>query len=357
MPFAILYGLVVWIRNFFYDKGLLSSLPFSLPIISVGNLSVGGTGKTPQVDYLISLLKYKYHVATLSRGYKRQTRGFLIANAETNARHIGDEPMQYFLKHPEVAVSVCEDRLMAIPNLLQRKTYIQTILLDDAFQHRSVKASLQLLITDVNNLYTKDYILPFGRLREFRSEAKRADIIIASKCDADYTPEEAIIVKQQLKPLPHQKIFFSSIQYGEAYDMFSQAPITIRDASVVLVTGIANNKPIVQHLKKGNNTVHTLQFPDHFYYATNDIVDIAETIANVELQNKMVLTTEKDATRLALHQELIQKLGLQIFVLPITISFLFNETDAFNDLILQHVAKYYPALEWDNKNIEYEEIE
>jgi tetraacyldisaccharide 4'-kinase len=354
LPFAVLYGIIVWIRNAFYDAGLLTSLPFSLPIISVGNLSVGGTGKTPQIDYLIELLQNKYHVATLSRGYKRQTRGFVLATEITNARDIGDEPMQYKLKHPDLTVCVCEDRLIAIPDLLQKRPFVQAILLDDAFQHRSVKASLQILITDVNNLYSQDYILPFGRLREFRSDAKRADIIVVSKCSASFTEQEALVVKQKLKILPHQQLFFSTINYGQPYNLLNNMPVHINNCNIILVTGIANNTPLVKHLQAANNKVHTLQFPDHYYYSTSDIEDILATFNNLDASPKIILTTQKDATRLLLHKDLIQKLGLIIAVIPIAISFLFNAQHQFNSLILHHLEQYYPPFLLD-EFIEHEE--
>ncbi len=354
LPFAILYGMVVWIRNKFYDAGLLTSLPFSLPIISVGNLSVGGTGKTPQIEYLIELLQAQYYIATLSRGYKRYTRGFVLANETTNARDIGDEPMQYKLKYPELTVCVAEDRLIAIPELLQKRPFVQAILLDDAFQHRSVKASMQILITDVNNLYTQDYILPFGRLREFRSDAKRANIIVVSKCDNNFTTQQADFVKQKLKILPHQQLFFSTINYGAPYNLLTAEPELLSNKSIVLVTGIANNAPLVKHLQQHNNTVHTLQYADHYYYNTNDIEDIAATFNNLQNANKVIVTTQKDATRLMLHDTLINSLGLTIIVIPLSISFLFNAQHQFNSLVLQHLQQHYPPLLQDEFN-NYEE--
>jgi tetraacyldisaccharide 4'-kinase len=353
LPFAILYGIIVWIRNFFYDSGLLTSLPFNLPIISVGNLSVGGTGKTPQIDYLIELLQEQYAVATLSRGYKRKSRGFVLATENTTAADIGDEPMQYKLKHPWLTVCVCEDRLMAIPELLQKKPFVQAILLDDAFQHRSVQPSMQILITDVNNLYTSDYILPFGRLREFRSEAKRADIIIVSKCAFGFSEDDAKQVREKLKILPHQKVFFSAINYGNAYNLINYVPISITNANIVLVTGIANNKPLIQHLQSNNKAIHLLSFPDHYFYSDEDIQDFSETINNIKSENKLIVTTQKDATRLLLHKELIIKLELTIAVVPIAISFLFNAQHQFNSIILQHLQQYYPTID-EVENLEYE---
>ena len=190
LPFALLYGIVVAIRNYFYDSGIFSSIEFSLPVICVGNITVGGTGKSPHIEYLIELLKPAYQVATLSRGYKRYSRGFKIADASSNARDIGDEPFQFKAKYPSVEVCVAEERMTAIPQLLQQKPHIDLILLDDAFQHRTVKAGMNILLTDYHRLYTRDHIMPFGLLRESRKAAKRAQIIVVSKCPHDLTIEQ-----------------------------------------------------------------------------------------------------------------------------------------------------------------------
>src|SRR4030095_4961473 len=212
LPFSIIYWFAVWLRNFLYDIKILRSSSFGLPIICVGNLSVGGTGKSPMVEFLISHLKDKFKLATLSRGYKRKTTGYVLANEHTNSLDIGDEPMLFHQKFPNVPVAVGEERLVAIPQLLHDKPETEAIILDDAFQHRAIRAGLNILLTDQHNLFTRDFYIPTGDLRDLKSSCKRADIIVVTTCKFDLSVAEADKIRKEIGPLSHQKLFFSSIQ-------------------------------------------------------------------------------------------------------------------------------------------------
>jgi tetraacyldisaccharide 4'-kinase len=350
LPLALLYGLIVFLRNKLYDWKLSESLKFSIPIINVGNLSVGGTGKTPHTEYLIEMLQYTYQAATLSRGYKRFTRGFVLADANSNARDIGDEPMQYFAKYPNISVCVCEDRILAVPQLMQRKPYTQVLLLDDAFQHRSIAPSLNILITDYSRLYSKDYILPFGHLREFRSGAARADIIIVSKCPLDFNNKQSLEVQKELVPLPHQQVYFTCLKYGDIYEPLTQTKQQLSGCNVLIVAGIANPEPMQQYVQSSAKMVHCLTYKDHYYFTTDDVADIIETYKNMPEGNTILLTTEKDYTRLILHQNLFTAAKIALHVLPVRIQFLLDGATNFEQQILQHLLTYYPIINEDEYN-------
>jgi len=336
LPFTLLYGSVVWLRNRLYDTGFMSSVSFDIPVIAVGNLSVGGTGKTPHIEYLIRLLQYEYKVATMSRGYKRKTRGFLLADAATNAVKIGDEPMQYHLKFPELVVSVAEDRMTGIPSLLMRRPEVEVVLLDDAYQHRSVKPGLNILITDFSRPFYKDYILPYGRLREGRAAYKRADIIVVSKCPQQLSPKEAEQMRTLIHPLPHQKVFFSTIQYGAAYHFFDQRAADFGGKNVLLIAGIARPEPLVAHLEQEATKVHLLQYPDHHFFTERNFEEIKDTVNNWD-NDCVIVTTEKDATRLHLRPELLQSISVPLIVLPIEVRILLGQQNEFDSLVRSFV--------------------
>ncbi len=339
-PLALLYGAIVWLRNKLYDAGVLSSIQFSVPVISVGNLSTGGTGKTPHIEYLIELLQYEFRVGTMSRGYKRKTTGFFIAGSDSDARQMGDEPMQYFSKYPEIVVSVCEDRMTGIPQLLREHPDIDVILLDDAFQHRSVKPGVNILVTDYARPFYKDYILPFGRLREQRKAYKRAHIIIVSKCPREITASEMKVVTEQIRPLPHQKVFFTGITYKGLVNFFINEPLTMPagPVNIVFVSGIAQPEPVLQHLRKQAANVHLLRYPDHHYFTLANIEEIKQTYLNWDAEHKIILTTEKDATRLMLHYTELAGWNIPVAVLPIKISFI-KEEDTFKQYLSGYIAQ------------------
>ncbi|WP_276134701.1 tetraacyldisaccharide 4'-kinase [Polluticoccus soli] len=338
-PFALIYGAVVWLRNRLYDAGVFSSIEFSPPVISVGNLSTGGTGKTPHVEYLIQLLQYRFQVATMSRGYKRRTQGFLLADAETNALRIGDEPMQYHMKYPELVVSVAEERITGIPRLLQKRPNVEVILLDDAYQHRSVKAGVNVLITDFSKPFYADHILPMGSLRESRSAYHRADVIIVSKCPPNLDRAVANDMIAKINPLSHQKVFFTGISYRQPYDFFSHEPVSLRGKSAVLVCCIAKPEPLVRYLQDEMKQVHVLSYADHHYFVSKDLEEIKEAYGNFEAEGKVIVTTEKDAARLHLHYEKLKEWNVPIIVLPIGVSFLFNQGNEFDNVVLQYVEQ------------------
>lgn len=336
-PFALIYGFVVWLRNRLYDTGFFSSIEFSVPVISVGNLSVGGTGKTPHVEYLIRLLQYQYKVATMSRGYKRRTQGFLLADEQVNALRIGDEPMQYHMKFPDAVVSVAEERITGIPTLLQKRDDVDVVLLDDAYQHRSVKAGINMLITDYSRPFYEDYILPYGRLREGRKAYKRADVIIVSKCPADLTATGAEDIRKKIVVQPHQQVFFSSIAYDEPYRFLTGERADLRGKNVVLVCCIANPSPLVSYLESRAASVHVLAYPDHHYFLSKDMEEIHEAVKQWDAPDKVIVTTEKDATRLHLMRDKLDGLGAPVLVLPIRVQILFGEEDTLNTYILRYV--------------------
>lgn len=338
-PIALLYGTIVWLRNKLYDAGFISSIQFSVPVISVGNLSTGGTGKTPHIEYLIRLLQYEYRVATMSRGYKRRTQGFYLANEGTDARTIGDEPMQFHHKFPEVVVSVCEDRMTGIPRLLGERHDIDVVLLDDAFQHRSVKPGLNILIIDFAKPFYKDFILPFGSLRESRKAYKRADMIVVSKCPSQISEAVQQDMITRINPLPHQRVFFSTIAYEAMTDFFTGEPFLFTGKpNVVMVSGIAKPEPMLQHLRSIAQDVHLLRYPDHHYFTEANFEEIKQTLAGWDVPDKIIVTTEKDATRLAIHREELAGWNIRIAVLPVAIQFI-KDGSGFNNAVNGYILK------------------
>lgn len=328
LPFALLYGGIVVVRNWLYNKKILRSATFGLPLICVGNLSVGGTGKSPMVELLVRNLKDQFRVATLSRGYKRKTKGYALATSKTTAIEIGDEPMQFHRKFPDVPVAVGEERIVAIPQLLHDKPDTEVVILDDAFQHRAIQAGLNILLTDCGNLYTRDFFLPTGDLRDSRSAAARADIIIVTKCPQQFSLAEASALQEELSAAPHQQVYFTTIAYGQPYHITTMAPATItRDTEVLLVTGIANPKPLKAYLEEQADTYHLMQYGDHHIFTIDDFREIKKRLEGLTAPHKMVLTTEKDAMRLEKFAAEID--GMPFSVLPIEHRFLFEGQHQF----------------------------
>lgn len=331
--------MVLWIRNRLYDNGVLTSVEFDLPVIAVGNLSVGGTGKTPHVEYLIRLLKDTYRTATLSRGYNRKTKSYLLAGPQSTAADIGDEPMQFHRKFPGLTVCVGEERMLAVPQLLGDQPEIAVILLDDAFQHRSIKPGMNLMVTDYSRLFTRDHVVPFGRLRENRKGYHRANGIIVSKCPPALSSAEKEAIEQEIGPLPHQRVFFTALEYGDAYPMLPEGPQTLpADASILVVCGIARPEPLVQHLLQKHSNVHLLSFPDHYYYTQKDLEKMKLELDQLDGQHKFIVTTEKDAVRLQLLQERVTAMQLPFMVLPVEVRFLFGAAGSFNSYIFDYIA-------------------
>lgn len=339
LPFALVYWFAIAIRNFLYDQKLLRSTSFGLPIICVGNLAVGGTGKSPMVEYIIRLVKDQFRVATLSRGYKRKTRGYALANNQTTALEIGDEPMQFHLKFPEVPVAVGEERIVAIPQLLHDRPDTEVIVLDDAFQHRSIKAGLNIVLTDYNNLFTRDFYLPTGDLRDLKSCYKRAEIIVVTKCDPAIDSDEKNRIIEEIHPLKGQKVFFTAIEYGQIYHAVNKKAVNINShTDVLLVSGIANPKPLQDLLEKYSNEYHLMHYSDHYIFTIDDLKDIKKKFETIESENKIILTTEKDAVRLMkFHLQLAE---LPVYVIPVRHHFLFNEGESFNEAILAFIRAF-----------------
>lgn len=325
-PVAFVYWIVTWMRNYFYDKQIFKSKSFDLPIIAVGNLSVGGTGKTPQIEYLIRLLQDNFKVATLSRGYKRETNGFVLANNSTTVKQIGDEPFQFFTKFPKIKVAVDANRVNGINQLLKLENKPEIILLDDAFQHRKVKAGFYILLTTYSELFCDDFILPFGNLREPSSGKKRANMIIVTKCPSDISELAMSEVKKKLDvdvPVFFSKIVYDELVYSEVKPI-KTAEIKLTEKTII--TGIAKPFPFISHLKKENDLV--LEFSDHHNFTKKEIDNIKELA-----KNKTIITTEKDFMRLkgSLSKE-------QLFYLPIKSAFL-KEADVLDKIILDYVEK------------------
>ena len=339
LPFSLIYGLIIYIRNWMFDRQILRSASFNLPLICIGNLAVGGTGKSPMVEFLIGKLKNDFRLAVLSRGYKRKTKGYALATTQTTALEIGDEPMQFFNKFPEVTVAVGEERVVAIPQLLHDRPDTRVILLDDAFQHRSVKAGYNILLTDYSNLYTRDWFLPTGDLRDQQRSARRADLIVVTKCPPDLSLAEKNQLIREIKPNANQHIFFTAISYGKPYHVISRQEWTMnKTTEVFLVTGIANPASLKKHLEEKFNGYEEMAFSDHHIFTIDDLNYIIKKFNQIPAQDKILLTTEKDAVRL---QKFSQPLrDLPFFVMPIQPVFLFREESQFTGLITTFIQEF-----------------
>ena len=327
-PFAILYGLITGIRNFLFDKGIFASYSFELPIIVVGNLSVGGTGKTPQIEYLIRLLSERYTIATLSRGYKRKSKGFVLANANATAETLGDEPYQFYQKFPSIQVAVDADRKNGIEQLLTKEKKPQVILLDDAFQHRKVKAGFYILLTAYDDVFTDDFLLPTGNLRESRSGAKRTDVIVVTKCPPTLSETEQTRIKQRIKLYSAAPVYFSTIAFDDCVQSSSASvPVTtIQQTACVLVAGIAKPDSFFDYLK--NSESICLTYPDHHHFTESDIQQIKQ-----QAGDKLIVTTEKDYVRLK-----DSELKDQLYYLPIRTS-LMVDSNEFDSAVLDYLKK------------------
>ena len=345
-PISVLYGTVTFVRNKMFDCGILPSEKFDVPVICVGNLSVGGTGKTPHTEYLAQLLSARYRVAVLSRGYKRKSKGFVLADERTTARELGDEPYQIRRKFPDIKVAVDADRRNGITRLMQLpdEEKPEVIILDDAFQHRYVKPTLSLLLTDCKRLYTSDYVLPAGRLREWKSGASRADIIIVTKCKADISDEERENILRQISPSKKQRVFFTYINYGELLPVFGDRSdalmnVTSGNPEVILLTGIANPLPLKNKVEEFSSNIDMLSFPDHHDFSEADIRSVENRLKAGKDNRKIVVTTEKDAVRLLANSYLSDDYKGLFYYLPIKIDFCGGEAEDFDKIILNKVVK------------------
>ena len=346
-PFAVIYGIITSFRNLLYDWKILKSKSFEVHTICVGNLAVGGTGKTPHVEYLINLLQNDFKIAVLSRGYKRKTSGFIVADQTSTALDIGDEPLQYKTKNPHLDVCVDANRVNGVKKILELPQPPKVIILDDAFQHRAINCELNIVISEYTNLYINDCMLPAGYLRESKRGINRADIIIISKTPEKTSAVELRTLIRDLKPSAHQQIFFSWLRYGELTGFQNPAETidTLNDLfryRIVLFTGIGNPTPMVTYLKEYASDIKHIQFPDHHAFSLQDIANIRGELDTIEGGNKIVVTTEKDAMRLMGND--LQDIAntLPLYILPIEVDFK-DKTQEFNETIINYVRtnKFY----------------
>ncbi|MBR5466223.1 MAG: tetraacyldisaccharide 4'-kinase [Bacteroidaceae bacterium] len=342
-PLSWMYGLVVFLRNRFFDWGVLKSKKYDIPIISVGNLTIGGTGKTPHIEYLIKLLSKRYKVAVLSRGYKRKSNGYILANEETPMEFIGDESWQIKQKFPDIYVAVDANRCHGIEQLMKDKSTrdVQIILLDDAFQHRHVTPGRNILLTDYHRLFSKDSLLPVGRLREPASGKERANMVIVTKCPANMSPMDYRIIAESLKLRPYQQLYFSSIKYGRLVNLYTQDTKSMAELSkynVLLLTGIGCPKQMNIDMSQRFASVKSIDFSDHHYYSQSDISYIAEEIKKIP-EPRLIITTEKDTTKLVSLDDIPTHLSKLIWILPIGVCILQEKEKLFNDKITGYVQK------------------
>ncbi len=339
LPFSLVYGLIIGFRNWMFDVKILQSKSYFTPVINVGNITIGGTGKTPHIEYLLHFLSSEYKLSTLSRGYKRKTKGFIKANVQHTYEDIGDEPKQLKSQFPEVTVCVDENRRRGIENIEKLESRPNIILLDDAFQHRYVKPGLNIVLTDYFHPYWKDYLLPVGNLRDSKSQIDRADIVIVSKTPKSISPIKKRIIKKELNLFPYQSLFFTTIKYGELIKIGASENLTINNSfSVLMLTGIAKSQHLKTHLNINFKEVHVSKFRDHHSYSENDISDIINQFNNIENPNKIIVTTLKDAVRLKDNRIFAELSKFPIYYQAIEVGFLNKDDEKeFNELILKYV--------------------
>lgn len=348
IPLSWLYGIVIKIRNILFDRNIFTSHTYDLPVICIGNLAVGGTGKTPHTEYLIRLLQNNFQVAVLSRGYKRQSRGYILATKQSTAMDIGDEPFQMKNKFPNIKVAVDINRCEAIEKLTSLiNPPIDIILLDDAYQYRYVKSGVSILLTAYDRLFGNDRLLPAGRLREPQKEKKRAQVIIVTKCPEQLSPTEIEQITELLHPYPHQQIFFTKTRYGSLFKLFNateeKETLSLSslkpDIEILLVTGIAYYDKIEKELLLHSSKLISIHFPDHHNYTEANINAISDKFHTLTPDKRIIVTTEKDAARLLMHPVMAKDIKENLYVLPIHIDFLQNKKELFNQYITEYVRK------------------
>lgn len=342
-PLACIYGFVVWVRNLLFDTNVLKSREFDIPVISVGNITVGGSGKTPHVEYLVRLLQDKMKVAVLSRGYKRKSKGYRYANAETTMREIGDEPYQMHKKFPKAHIAVDANRCHGIDMLRSQPETkdTQVVLLDDAFQHRYVKPGMNILLVDYHRLIIYDKMLPAGRLREQKEGKNRADIVIVTKCPEELRPMDYRVLQRAMALMPWQKLFFTRIHHDPLQPLFAEGKRIENEGklpNVLLLTGIASPEQMIKDMQDKCESILPMHFPDHHFFTPSD----AEAInMQFKMMNKpaVIITTEKDGTRLEGLEGLSKEVKSALYVQPIKIQFMLDEEEKFNDCIISYVQK------------------
>lgn len=343
-PFSMLYGLIVWIRNTLFDYNIIGSTEFPIPVISVGNITVGGTGKTPHIEYLVELLKNLFSVATLSRGYMRKTRHFILADSGSEVREIGDEPVQIKQKYPGIHVAVDRRRVNGIRELMSRVPDLDVVLLDDAYQHRSVKPGLSILLINFNRPMSEDRLLPAGRLREQPYEKRRANIILITKCPDRLKPIERRLIVKDLKLFPFQHLFFTKLSYRKPLPVFPDTPdpldlsrMKAAKPRILMVTGIAGPRLFKKHLRGISTRITEMNYPDHHAFSERDIERIQQSFHEMEGEEKLLFTTEKDAVRLRNFTGIDASLRQRMYYVPVGIEFLNEDTENFNNMIINYV--------------------
>ena len=330
-------------RNRAFDRGWLKSHRFSVPTICIGNITVGGTGKTPHTEYLVNLLKESHSVAVLSRGYGRRSKGFIKASTDSTMQMIGDEPFQIKNKFPDITVAVDEKRADGIERLIGDKEPPSVILLDDAYQHRHVSAGLNILLIDSNRPLWNDSLMPFGRLRESAKGTERADIIIVTKCSADMPRNKQEEFKKRIGAKAGTPIFFSTVKYGAPYPIFPDRcqplPQIDKEHNILLITGIAKPQPLKERLVREAADVTLMQFSDHHNFTQGELENVARRFKQMESLKRIIITTEKDATRLVSRNDLPEEIAANIYALPIEIEFLNDEKNMFNQIIFDYVTE------------------
>ena len=343
-PLSWIYGLGVDLRNWLFHIGVLKAKSYPVPVICVGNITAGGTGKTPHIEYLVELLKDRYSIAVLSRGYKRKTKGFVLADDRVSAADIGDEPFQIKSKYPDVTVAVDENRCEGIERLLAMEHRPDVILLDDAYQHLYVKAGLNILLVNNNRIITEDALLPAGLLREPVAGRLRAHVVVLTKCPADMSPIDFRIRSRQMNLFPYQQLFFSTFKYKDMYSLsdkdkkMSLYGIKAGD-SVLLLSGVADNSQLAKVFGKTKANVKTLFYPDHHGYAREDLSRIEKEFNQLPSGNRYVVTTEKDTSKLVMFKDWVSRFGGNVYVLPVQVEFLLNNKEKFDKYILDYVGE------------------
>lgn len=346
-PFSILFRLVTAVRNILYDKGFISSKKFSIPVICIGNITVGGTGKTPHAEYIISLLRKEFRVALLSRGYMRKSKGFRYVKPSSSATDSGDEPLQISRKFPDIVVAVDSNRINGIKTILSDHPGTNVIILDDGFQHRKVRPGLSILLTDYSRLITRDRLLPYGRLRESPSQRLRADMIVVTKTPENISDDEKLVIKSELQTGEEQKVFFSVIDYSSLQPVFEEAdPATLpngprerTERAAIVVTGIASPDPLIKYLEQYFTEIRHLRFPDHHNFTGGDIEKIKTAFEGLTLTEKIIITTEKDAVRFREFPNIAGSLKKNMYCIPAGVRFPDDNKHEFDKLILDYARK------------------
>ncbi len=345
LPLSWLYGIGVRLRNKMFELGILKSRSFDIPVISVGNITVGGSGKTPHVEFLVNTLHDMMKVAVLSRGYKRKSKGYVLADKDTTMAEIGDEPYQMKRKFPDIYVAVDKNRCHGIEQLTGNNGTkdVDVVLLDDAFQHRYVKPGVNILLVDYHRLIMYDKLLPAGRLREPKSGKSRADIVIVTKCPCNLKPMEFRVIQKTMNLFPYQKLYFTTLKYGDLKPVYCgedrRLESITQETSVLLLTGIASPQQMIVDLQNYTSRITPLTFADHHQFTVSDIERINDMFSQIEGKDKIIITTEKDNARLFGMKGLADETRRRLYVLPVSVGFMLGQEEEFKENIIGYVRK------------------